>query len=120
MSDFPGPAIAASEQLRALRQRVSLTVMATFRTSLIILWAILAGYTAVVISRHGLGLLPIFFGDIGKIGWPGQFKTSTSYAFLLCPPAGRHGEMPFPSPACCSPCWLSSEGQDFFFPIFSF
>ena len=74
MSDFPVPAIAASEQLRALRQRVSLTVMATFRTSLIILWAILAGYTAVVISRHGLGLLPIFFGDIGKIGWPGQFN----------------------------------------------
>jgi len=48
--------------------------MTAFRTSLIILWAILAGYTAVVISRYGLGLLPVFFGDIAKIGWPGQFN----------------------------------------------
>ena len=38
------------------------------------LWAVLAGYTAVVIARHGLGLLPIFFGDMGRFAWPGQFN----------------------------------------------
>ena len=48
--------------------------MGSFRTFLIILWLALAAYTAVVISRHGLGLLPIFFGDVAKLGWPGQFN----------------------------------------------
>jgi len=48
--------------------------MGAFRTLLFILWLALAAYTAVVISRHGLGLLPVFFGDIAKLGWPGQFN----------------------------------------------
>lgn len=48
--------------------------MGSFRTFFIILWLALAAYTAVVISRHGLGLLPIFFGDVAKLGWPGQFN----------------------------------------------
>ncbi|WP_411338940.1 hypothetical protein V6U71_13520 [Sphingopyxis sp. J-6] len=48
--------------------------MGSFRSFLIILWLALAAYTAVVISRHGLGLLPIFFGDVAKLGWPGQFN----------------------------------------------
>lgn len=48
--------------------------MVAFRIVLIALWVILAGYTAVVISRYGLGLLPVFFGDIASIGWPGQFN----------------------------------------------
>ncbi|NTZ43292.1 hypothetical protein G7A66_09375 [Altererythrobacter sp. SALINAS58] len=48
--------------------------MAAFRTVLIALWVVLAGYTAVVVARHGMGLLSIFFGDIAAIGWPGQFN----------------------------------------------
>ena len=39
-----------------------------------ILWVILAAYTTVVIANHGLGLLPIFFGDIARMEWPGQFN----------------------------------------------
>jgi hypothetical protein len=34
----------------------------------------IAGYTAVVISNHGIGLLAIFFGDIAAMAWPGQFN----------------------------------------------
>lgn len=48
--------------------------MAAFRVLLIVLWLIIAAYTATVVSGHGLGLLPIFFGDIATMAWPGQFN----------------------------------------------
>ena len=48
--------------------------MAMFRTMLVVLWLILAGYTARVIATDGMGLLPIFFGDIARLVWPGQFN----------------------------------------------
>ena len=46
---------------------------------LILLWLALAIYTGVTIANHGLGLLPIFFGDIAGMAWPGQFN----FDFLL-------------------------------------
>lgn len=48
--------------------------MTAFRALIMVLWLGLAGYTAVVVSQHGIGLLPIFFGDIATLGWPGQFN----------------------------------------------
>jgi hypothetical protein len=45
-----------------------------FRALIVVLWVGLAAYTAVVISQHGIDLLPIFFGDIATLGWPGQFN----------------------------------------------
>lgn len=48
--------------------------MLIFRTFLAVLWVVLVGYTAVVVSKHGLGLLPIFFGDIAAMTWSGQFN----------------------------------------------
>jgi hypothetical protein len=48
--------------------------MTAFRALLILLWIALAAYTAVVISQHGIGLLPIFLGDIATLAWPGQFN----------------------------------------------
>ncbi|NCA01748.1 MAG: hypothetical protein EBS87_06085, partial [Sphingomonadaceae bacterium] len=45
-----------------------------FRIYLILSWIALLIYTALVIADHGMGLLPIFFGDIGRMGWPGQFN----------------------------------------------
>jgi hypothetical protein len=45
-----------------------------FRTLLIVLWLTIAGYTAIVISNHGPGLLEVFFGDMAAMGWPGQFN----------------------------------------------
>jgi hypothetical protein len=34
----------------------------------------LFAYTAVTISVHGWNLLPVFFGDIQAMTWPGQFN----------------------------------------------
>lgn len=48
--------------------------MAAFRILLIAAWIVLAAYTAMVVAAHGFNLLPVFFGDIAKIGWPGQFN----------------------------------------------
>jgi hypothetical protein len=45
-----------------------------FRILLIVLWAAIVGYTAVVIANHGMGLLNVFFGDMAAMGWPGQFN----------------------------------------------
>ena len=45
-----------------------------FRWLLAGLWIVLAAYTAVVIAHHGMTLIPVFFGDIAKMGWPGQFN----------------------------------------------
>lgn len=48
--------------------------MPAFRALLLIGWLILVSYTAVVIAAHGMNLLPVFFGDIGRAAWPGQFN----------------------------------------------
>ena len=56
--------------------------MRAFQLLLIALWLVLAGYTGVVIARHGLDLLPIFFGDMAAMGWPGQFNLDF-FCFLL-------------------------------------
>ncbi len=46
------------------------------------LLAILA-YTAVTISAHGWNLLPIFFGDMAAMTWPGQFNFDFMTFLLL-------------------------------------
>jgi hypothetical protein len=46
--------------------------MKAFQLLLMTIFIAIVGYTLVTISRHGLNLLPIFFGDIAKMGWPGQ------------------------------------------------
>ncbi len=48
--------------------------MTAFKAFLVFAWAGLVAYTGMVIAAHGLDLLPIFFGDIVKGGWPGQFN----------------------------------------------
>jgi hypothetical protein len=48
--------------------------MAAFRIFLMVIFLIIAGYTSVVVSNYGMGLLPIFFGDMAKLEWPGQFN----------------------------------------------
>lgn len=48
--------------------------MTAFRLFLAIYCSVLAGYTAVTVSQHGFNLLPVFFGDMAKMGWPGQFN----------------------------------------------
>ena len=48
--------------------------MTKFRVLLTTILAIIVIYTAFVVSNHGLNLLPIFFGDILRMEWPGQFN----------------------------------------------
>ncbi|KZZ11089.1 hypothetical protein A3765_06220 [Oleiphilus sp. HI0130] len=48
--------------------------MTAFRLLLATIFIVIAAYTAIVVSNHGLGLLPVFFGDIAKVAWPGQFN----------------------------------------------
>jgi hypothetical protein len=50
------------------------TLVTAFRILLAAIFAVLAAYTALVISRHGANLLPVFFGDIARMEWPGQFN----------------------------------------------
>jgi hypothetical protein len=45
-----------------------------FRILLASLFTCIAAYTAVVVANHGIGLFEVFFGDIAKMGWPGQFN----------------------------------------------
>lgn len=39
-------------------------------------------YTGVTIVAHGWNLLPVFFGDMAAMGWPGQFNFDF-FTFLL-------------------------------------
>lgn len=58
-------------------------MMIAFRALLIAAWTALAIYTGVVIARHGMDLLPIFFGDIARTTWSGQFNADFSCFLLL-------------------------------------
>ena len=49
--------------------------MNMFRIYLVAWIVVIIGYTSVTIADHGLlSLFPIFFGDIAKMAWPGQFN----------------------------------------------
>jgi hypothetical protein len=48
--------------------------MGVFRIYLAIVFACLGTYSMIVGLNHGWNLLPIFFGDIAAMTWPGQFN----------------------------------------------
>ena len=48
--------------------------MITLRILLATICLIVVTYTVPVVAENGLDLLPIFFGDIVKMQWPGQFN----------------------------------------------
>lgn len=55
--------------------------MAAFRAFLVVVFLVISAYTAVVIADHGMGLFAVFFGDMAKLGWPGQFNLD--FMFML-------------------------------------
>jgi len=57
--------------------------MILFRVFLVTVFLVIAGYTLVVIANHGLNLLPVFFGDMTKMQWPGQFNLDFMCMLLL-------------------------------------
>ncbi|EMS78444.1 hypothetical protein [Desulfotignum phosphitoxidans] len=48
--------------------------MNAFRLLMVVFIVGVLAYTGIVISNHGWNLLPIFFGDIAAMTWPGQFN----------------------------------------------
>ena len=48
--------------------------MGAFRILLIIMFACIVGYTAIVVVNHGWNLLAVFFGDMAAMTWAGQFN----------------------------------------------
>ena len=48
--------------------------MSIFRYYLLCLIVCLGVYTAVVGTHYGWNLLPVFFGDMAAMTWPGQFN----------------------------------------------
>jgi hypothetical protein len=57
--------------------------MTIFRILLFLLLASLTAYTGLVVAAHGFGLLPIFFSDIFKLNWPGQFNLDFLFMLFL-------------------------------------
>lgn len=48
--------------------------MTAFRIYLILAWTALIAYSAFVIGRDGMDIMPVFFGAIAQGHWPGQFN----------------------------------------------
>lgn len=48
--------------------------MTAFRILLVAIFAAISAYTLMVVSSYGINLLPVFFGDMAKLAWPGQFN----------------------------------------------
>ena len=69
--DTPGNSRASLPSFQAAPYASRMNALRAF---LAVFLTILAAYTGVVIARDGLGLLPVFFGDIAAVGWPGQFN----------------------------------------------
>ena len=57
--------------------------MNAFRILLMGIFITISGYTAMVVSNHGMGLLQVFFGDMAKMGWPGQFNLDFMCLLML-------------------------------------
>ena len=48
--------------------------MTFLRVLLALIFVAIAVYTGIVAANHGLNLLPVFFGDMMELAWPGQFN----------------------------------------------
>lgn len=57
--------------------------MAGFRVLLVAIFVTLLAYTGIVIANHGWDLFSIFFGDMAKMEWPGQFNLDFTFMLTL-------------------------------------
>ncbi|MEO1659557.1 MAG: hypothetical protein AAFR51_01110 [Pseudomonadota bacterium] len=58
-------------------------MMALLRMFVVVFLAVLVIYTGIVMANHGAGLVPIFFGDMAEMAWPGQFNLDFMGFLLL-------------------------------------
>ncbi|MFM2301457.1 MAG: hypothetical protein RLZZ84_1193 [Pseudomonadota bacterium] len=56
--------------------------MTLFRIYLVLTAILIISYTAATVANHGLNLLPVFFGDMAQMSWPGQFNADF-FSFLM-------------------------------------
>ena len=57
--------------------------MKAFRVVLAAIFLTTLTYTIVVGGNHGLNFIPIFFGDILAMNWPGQFNVDFTFHIFL-------------------------------------
>ena len=57
--------------------------MTVFRILLVGMFAVLLAYTGMVIANHGWGLFQVFFSDMAKMGWAGQFNLDFMFMLTL-------------------------------------
>ena len=57
--------------------------MTVLRNLLMGMFAVMAIYTGVVILREGVGLFPVFFGDLVSLTWRGQFNLDFACYLVL-------------------------------------
>ena len=57
--------------------------MNAFRILLVGIFLLITGYTLIVVTNHGVNLLPVFFGDMAKMAWPGQFNLDFMCMLML-------------------------------------
>ena len=57
--------------------------MKAFQALLVAMFSVLATYTGVVIAGHGWDLMSVFFGDMGRLSWPGQFNLDFMFMLTL-------------------------------------
>ncbi len=57
--------------------------MTAFRVLLAVVGLAVVAYTVPVVAEHGLGLLPVFFGAMLELGWPGQFNVDFTGFLIL-------------------------------------
>ena len=57
--------------------------MIFFRVLLTFVFCVVSAYTLLVVSDHGLNLFSVFFGDMQKMSWAGQFNLDFMFMLLL-------------------------------------
>lgn len=57
--------------------------MTVSRGLLVGMWTVLTVYTVIVVENHGMGLFAVFFGDMAKMDWPGQFNLDFMFMLAL-------------------------------------
>ncbi|EAQ97917.1 hypothetical protein [Congregibacter litoralis] len=65
--------------------------MLAFRVFMAALFVALTIYTAITITNHGWNLMPVFFGDMKAMTWPGQFNADF-LGFFFYRVYGCHGD----------------------------
>lgn len=57
--------------------------MLPLRLFLFLMLVAILAYTGAVISHHGIDFLPVFFGDMARMNWAGQFNLDFLGLLLL-------------------------------------